>query len=182
MDSLSQLAPAPQVMRARRILVVDDEEGVCSALRRSLRREKYEVETCLEPKEALLLLKQMSFDMVISDHLMPAMTGLEFMKLVHDRHPDVVRLMLTGHADVKTVIEAINQGEIYRFITKPWDDLELKVTVSLALEAQDLERENRRLLAIVRRHQDFFDRLERSNPGITSVARDASGAILLDGP
>ena len=64
-------------------------------------------------------------------------------------HPDTMRLMLTGHADMQTAIDAINQGEIYRFLTKPWDDTELKVMLHLALERLDLERENRRLMAMV---------------------------------
>ncbi len=173
---MSDPAPKP----SRRILVVDDEEGVTNALRRSLRREGYDITASNDPKLALTVLKSEAFDMVISDHLMPGMTGLEFTKIVHDRYPDMMRLMLTGQPDLQMVIEAINHGEVYRFVTKPWDDLELKVTLSLAFEQLDLTRENRRLLALVRRQASLIDRLERENPGISSVARDESGAILID--
>lgn len=162
---------------ARRILLVDDEANVCSALRRSLSREGYQIETCTNPVEALDKMKATPFDLVISDHLMPEMTGLEFLKRVRDRFPEAVRIILTGHADMQTAIDAINQGEIYRFLTKPWDDLELKVCLTLAFEKLDLERENRALLSRVRA---LSDRLVREKPALASLRRDESGAILLD--
>jgi len=104
----------------------------------------------------------------------------EFLKLVRNRYSDVMRIMLTGHADMQTAIDAINQGNIYRFLTKPWDDTELKVTLFLAFEQLDLERENRRLLAMVRRQYDLLKSLEAENPGISHVVRDSEGFILLD--
>lgn len=165
---------------ARRILVVDDEENVCKALRRTLKRDGYEVVTAGSPAEALETLKREKFDLILSDHLMPEMTGLELLKLVHDRHPDMMRMMLTGHADIETAIAAINQGEIYRFLSKPWDDAELKVTLFLAFERLDLERENRRLLAMLRHQNDLLRSLEDQYPGISKVERDADGAILID--
>jgi len=130
-------------------------------------------------EQGLAMLKTHPIDMVISDHLMPNMTGLEFLKLVRTRHPNVGRVMLTGHADMETAISAINQGEIYRFLQKPWDDLELKITIHLAFEHLDLERENRRLLQKVRRQSDFIQSLEDKFPGISEVSRDGDGAILI---
>src|SRR5690349_14681200 len=130
----------------RKVLIVDDEENVRNALRRSLRKQGYELYFAAEPSEALTLLAQQPVDLVLSDHLMPNMTGLELLKVVRDRHPDCVRMILTGHADMQTAIDAINHGEIYRFLTKPWDDVELRVTLHLAFEQLDLQRENRRLL------------------------------------
>ena len=94
-----------------------------------------------------------------------------------DRYPDAVRIILTGHADMQTAIDAINQGEIYRFLTKPWDDLELKVCITLAFEKLDLERENRALLSRLRA---LSDRLVREKPALGSLRRDETGAILLD--
>lgn len=164
----------------RRILVVDDEENVIKALRRSLRKEGYEIFSATGPAEALELLGRESMDLVISDHLMPDMTGLEFLKIVRVRHPDTMRLMLTGHADMQTAIDAINMGEIYRFLTKPWDDTELKVTLFLAFEQLDLERENRKLLATVRRQHDLIKNIEKEYPGIGHITRDSSGAIVID--
>jgi two-component system probable response regulator PhcQ len=167
---------------ARKLLIVDDEENVCRALRRTLRKEGYELFFASQPSEALELLKTTKVDLVLSDHLMPNMTGLEFLKVVHDRHPDCLRLMLTGHADMQTAIDAINQGEIYRFLTKPWDDTELKVTLHLAFEQLDLMRENRRLMATVRRQHDLIKTLEREYPGIGEMVRDAEGRIVIEGP
>lgn len=165
---------------ARKILVVDDEQNVLNALRRTLRREGYEVYACTHPQEALELLPQLNVDLVLSDHLMPNMTGLEFLKRVRTRFPDSMRIMLTGHADMQTAIDAINQGEIYRFLTKPWDDAELKVTLHLAFEQLDLQRENRRLLALLRQQGEVIARLELAHPGIATIVRDETGAILLD--
>ncbi|MFN7134076.1 MAG: response regulator [Myxococcales bacterium] len=166
-------------MHTRTILIVDDEENVRNALKRALRREEYQILTAAGPDEGLELLKAHPVDVVLSDHLMPRMTGLQFLTLVRDRHPDVARLMLTGHADMETAIRAINDGQIYRFLQKPWDDVELKVVLHLAFEHVELERENRRLLAMVRRQADFIRDLEKQFPGIDAVVRDADCAILL---
>lgn len=163
----------------RIILVVDDEDNVCRALRRTLKQEGYHVITANDPARALELLKVTKVDMVISDHLMPNMTGLELLKTVRTRHPDCVRIMLTGHADMQTAIKAINHGEIYRFLSKPWDDTELKVTLHLAFEELDLARENRRILAAARRQYSLLQTLERRFPGIANVVRNASGAIVI---
>jgi DNA-binding NtrC family response regulator len=162
------------------ILVVDDEPSIRSALERTLRREKYRVFTAASGEEGLAVLKANSIDVAISDHLMPKMTGLEFLKLVRDRHPDVGRIILTGHADTEVAIKAINEGEIYRFLRKPWDDIELKVIVHLALEQVVLARENRQLLATVRQQGEVIRDLETIHPGISRVRRDAEGAIVLD--
>ncbi len=170
---------ATEARPVRRVLIVDDEENVRNAMRRSLRKEGYELHFAEGPREALELMSQHPIDLVLSDHMMPQMTGMEFLTLVHDRYPEAMRLMLTGHADMETAIRAINQGEIYRFLTKPWDDAELKVTLFMAFERQDLERENRRLLATVRRQQLVIVNLEREHPGIGQVMRDSDGAILL---
>src|ERR1700722_8470522 len=111
---------------ARHILIVDDEENVRNALRRSLRKEGYQLHFASGPAEALIVLAELPIDLVMSDHMMPEMSGMEVLSLVRDRCPHVMRLMLTGHADMETAIRAINHGEIYRFLTKPWDDAELK--------------------------------------------------------
>jgi len=154
----------------RTVLVVDDEANVVSALRRTLRREGYTILSASEPAEALAILRQSAVDVVLSDQLMPNMSGLDFLKEVRALHPDVVRIMLTGHADVATAVEAINDGEIYRFLTKPWDDAELKVALHLAFDRIALERTNRRLLA----------QLERTHPSLRHLLRDEAGALVLD--
>jgi DNA-binding NtrC family response regulator len=169
--------PAPNP--ARNILIVDDEENIRNALRRTLRSEPHKLFFAASPLEGLAIIERQAIDLVISDQQMPEMTGLEFLTLCRDRRPEVIRLMLTGHADAGTAIGAINRGEIYRFLTKPWDQTELLVTLTLAFERQDLERENRRLLSTIRRQQLFIEMLRRDNPSISADARTPSGAFVV---
>lgn len=143
------------------ILVVDDDDNARHGLGLSLRSGGYRVSFAANAESALELLRLEPVDVVISDHRMPGMSGLEFLKLVRDRHPDTVRIMLTGHADMEMAIKAINQGEIYRFLTKPCDRVELQVTLHLACEKLQLERENRRLLAVIRATPELADRVEQ---------------------
>jgi DNA-binding NtrC family response regulator len=166
-------------MRRRAILLVDDDECVRNALRRALVREEYTVHLAESAADGLEVLKHEEIDVAISDHLMPKMTGLEFLKIVRDRHPGVGRVMLTGHADMETAIRGINEGEINRFLLKPWDDTELKVTIHLVIEQVELAREHRLLLSMVRRQSDFLLSLQREHPEIFSVRRDDGGAIVL---
>lgn len=126
----------------RRILIVDDEENVCNALCRSLRKEGYELFVAHEPLTGLEILGRIPVDLIISDHLMPKMTGLEFLKLVRERYPDCIRIMLTGHVDNQTAIDAINQGQVSRFLTKPWDVAELRTIIRRAFEQLDFQREH----------------------------------------
>jgi two-component system, probable response regulator PhcQ len=163
------------------ILFVDDEESVRNALRRSLRKGDYRLFFADGPKQAFDLLREQAIDIIVSDHLMPGMTGLEFLKLARDRSPDAVRIMLTGQADMDTVVSAVNHGEIYRFLTKPWDDVELQVTLHLAYEKRVLERENRRLLAALSAHEELLARLERENPGLSGLLRAVPEVVSVAG-
>lgn len=131
----------------RRLLIVDDDEAIRRALQRTLRGEGYELTFAASAAEALDLLSLSSFDVVMSDHLMPNMTGIEFLKIVRNRYPDTLRVMLTGHAETQMAIDAINHGEIYRFLTKPWDNTELKVMLFIAFEHLAEERRRRELRA-----------------------------------
>lgn len=162
------------------IFVVDDEPQILRALERSLTWDGFQVKAFGRPADAIEALRASAPDVVLSDHLMPEMTGLELLKVVRNRAPDTCRIMLTGHAEMQTAIDAINQGEIYRFLLKPWDDLELRLALTLGLERLDLERENRRLAAMVRVQQMRLEALEREYPGVTRVDRDAdTGAVLV---
>jgi response regulator RpfG family c-di-GMP phosphodiesterase len=88
--------------------------------------------------------------------------------------------MFTGNADLSMVMRAVNEGEIYRFFTKPWDPVELKLSIRLGLEKYDLEKERRVLQTIVRQQRSELDRIEEEYPGITAVKRDMSDAVVLD--
>ncbi len=128
-----------------RILCVDDEASILSSLRRLLRPHGYQIIVANSGAEGLQLLQQQTVDMVISDMRMPEMNGAEFLQQVRQQWPETVRLLLTGYADVQSIIEAINQGEIYRYITKPWDDNDILLIIRQALERQQLQREKQRL-------------------------------------
>jgi two-component system, OmpR family, response regulator VicR len=108
-----------------RVLVVDDEPQIASALRRLLRRADYEVSCAHSGAEALQLLQTFAADVVLSDFRMPGMTGAELFREVKRTHPLSLRLIISGHADFGAVVASLNEGEICRFITKPWDDAEL---------------------------------------------------------
>ena len=117
-----------------RILLVDDEPNVLKALQRVFRQENYEVVTVASGQEALALLRKEIFHLIISDYMMPGMTGAELLKQVKALKPETIRIMLTGHADTGAVMGAINEGAVYKFILKPWNDDELRVTVALPLQ------------------------------------------------
>lgn len=128
-----------------RILLVDDEPNVLSALRRVFHQENYEVVTCQNPLEALERLGRELFQVIISDYMMPRMNGGDVLKQARAVQPDMIRIMLTGHADVNAVISAVKSGAVYKFILKPWNDDDLRVTVALAIEQYELKQKNNAL-------------------------------------
>lgn len=162
------------------ILLVDDEQDVRLALARCLRREGHELLHASSGHEALHLVGSRAIDMVITDQMMPEMTGLELISRLRAAHPQIIRIILTGYADFETVKAAINEGEIYRFLTKPWDDDDLRLTVRNAAHRLELERDNLSLTARVREQETRMRELERHFPGITRVERSLSGAILIE--
>jgi len=133
---------AQAAARNARILLVDDEPNVLAALRRVFRQEKYEVVCSADPRAAIELIGAEPFDVVISDYMMPGMNGGELLKEARALRPDMIRIMLTGHADVNAVVAAMKTGAVYKFILKPWNDDDLRVTVALALEQHELKRKN----------------------------------------
>ena len=116
------------------ILCVDDEPNILSALRRMFMLAGFVVEEAQSGAQALQKLEQKEFHLVLSDMQMPEMNGTDFLIQVRKRWPKVMRLLLTGAADLKAAISAINEGEIYRYLTKPWNDEEVVSTVKAALE------------------------------------------------
>jgi response regulator RpfG family c-di-GMP phosphodiesterase len=129
------------------ILIVDDEEIVLVALRDTLLREGYKVVASPHAVHALSILQEQQFSVVISDQQMPLVTGLEFLAQVKQIQPDATRILITAVLSLSTVIDAINKGEIYRFVVKPWLREELLVTVKNAVARYDLICSNARLRA-----------------------------------
>jgi len=139
-----QPGPAPE-SAAYRFLLVDDEPNVLKALRRVFQRENYDIVTAGDGQEALELLEQQDFHLIISDYKMPRMDGGKLLKHAREMKPDTLRIMLTGNADVAAVMGAVKEGAVYRFILKPWNDDDLRVSVALALEQYDLIQRNKHL-------------------------------------
>ena len=131
----------------RTLLIVDDEANILTALMRVFRRDGYRVVQAGSGSEGLERLTEEEIGVVLSDQRMPGMTGVEFLSQVKERWPDTVRIMLSGYTDLKSVTDAINEGAIYRFLTKPWDDEQLRRNVAEAFELYELKAENQRLNA-----------------------------------
>ncbi len=118
-----------------RILCVDDEPNVLRALQRIFIDDDYEIVLASSGEEGLkYLAEEGPFQVVVSDYRMPAMNGVDFLHSVYDRWPETIRIVLSGYADIGAVVSAINEGRIYKFIPKPWDDDELRSTIQECLE------------------------------------------------
>lgn len=129
----------------RRLLLVDDEANILSALRRVLRQDRYDIVTASNGHEALEVLKNGSVDVIVTDQRMPGMTGVEFLRLAKDAYPDTVRIVLSGYTELQSVTDAVNEGAVYKFLTKPWDDEQLREHVAEAFKRKEMEDENTRL-------------------------------------
>ncbi|MDD2271242.1 MAG: response regulator [Desulfuromonadaceae bacterium] len=162
-----------------RILLVDDESNVLSALKRALFDEPLDIVSVTSAEEALEIMAKDSFKVVVSDERMIGMQGAEFLAQVRAVYPHTIRIMLTGHATLEAAMKAVNEGEIYRFFAKPWDDQNLKFAIRSAVEKYDLEAENRRLLDTVKQQSLEIKVLEKRYPGISRVEKDGSGVFVL---
>jgi response regulator RpfG family c-di-GMP phosphodiesterase len=156
-------------MEQHTVLFVDDEVNILKAVQRLLRHEPWKVLTASRAKEALSILDGEPAQVVITDQRMPEMSGVDLLSVVRERHPDVVRMMLTGYTEINVAVDAINRGAIYRLITKPWNDEELKATIRQALEQHELKREIKRLNQVTR-EQNF--KLQDMNRNLEGKVRD----------
>jgi len=151
----------PDLMTAT-ILCVDDEPSILSALRRLFRARGLQVKVAEGGAAGLALLESETVDLVISDMRMPEMDGVAFLEQVRQRWPDTMRLLLTGYADINSIMGAINRGEIYRYIAKPWDDNDIVLIVQGALRHRALEVEQKRLQCLVQQQNDELKALNAS--------------------
>lgn len=168
-------------MSQHAILMVDDEPQILNAFKRALRRESYILMTASSGAEALSLLEAREVSLVISDYNMPEMSGLEFFKTVKHLYPHLLTIMLTGQAQLEVAVQAINEAGVYKFIQKPWNDADLKLTILRALEAIDLSTERDTLMQKIKSRDTILKELESKHPGITQVERDEDGYLVLKG-
>ncbi|MDO9110071.1 MAG: response regulator, partial [Desulfatirhabdiaceae bacterium] len=145
------------------ILLVDDEQSITRSLQRLFRKERYQILTASSGQEGLNILS--GFDkpvsLIISDQRMPAMTGAQFLEKARTLAPEAIRFLLTGYSDVKDILDAVNKGEIHRYLTKPWNDDDLLLQVRSALEAYELKVENRRLNALTAQQNEALTELNQ---------------------
>ena len=159
-----------------RILVVDDEEAILETMSFTF-EDDYEVHTSTDPRRALDLLDAKGpFAAVLTDQRMPDMSGVEFVTEVWRRHPTTVRMILTGFSDMDAIIQAINDGHVYAYISKPWEPDHLKQVMKQAVEHHKLAVENERLLGDLRRANRFLEAvIDELDSG--AIALDQDGVI-----
>jgi type II secretory ATPase GspE/PulE/Tfp pilus assembly ATPase PilB-like protein/FixJ family two-component response regulator len=159
------------------ILFVDDEINVLKAMQRIFRQESYRLLTAKNGSEALQVLQdQHTVHVVVCDYRMPGMTGAELLKQVKAKWPGTIRIMLTGYADVDAVMGAVNEGAVYKFITKPWNDHDIRLTIGLALEQYDLIQENNHLKKKSAAQKSEIKRLSH----FVNTHRSQLGKLLID--
>lgn len=156
-------------MHDHTVLFVDDEANILKALQRFLRDEPMNVLTASSPQEAMDLLDREDIQCIVTDQRMPDMSGVDMLSTIRERNPDIVRMMLTGYTEMNIAVEAINRGEIFRLITKPWNDDELKATLRQAFDHFDLKHEIKRLNHVTR-EQNF--KLQDMNKNLEGKVRD----------
>jgi len=159
----------PPSKRRHTILVVDDEPDVVKSVQDLLRLD-YKVLGATRAADALVILNKEIVDVVMTDQRMPEMSGVEFLRKAREQHPDAIRLLFTGYADIRAVIDAINQGNVYRYITKPWDPDELQTVIREACERRDLLAERQRLLDELRTKNEELEKANALKQAFIEVA------------
>ncbi|HPC74091.1 MAG TPA: response regulator [Syntrophales bacterium] len=146
------------------ILLVDDEESIAKALQRLFRREHYDIRAAHGGEEALRVLQDTDtpFSLIVSDQRMPGMSGVEFLERAKILSPLSIRILLTGYSDVNAIVDAVNRGQIHRYMTKPWNDEEMLLVVRQSIEQYELVTENLRLQELTRRQNDELTELNRT--------------------
>src|SRR5690554_3814385 len=132
------------------ILYVDDETNNLLSFTAAFRRD-FDILTANSPDQARKMLDNPDLKVIISDQRMPGMKGVEFFAEIKETHPEPIRILLTGYSNLQDVIAAINDGEVYRYLTKPWEAAEIRAVINQAIEVFDLRRANNRLLDDLRR-------------------------------
>lgn len=158
------------------ILCVDDETNILQALKRLLRREPYRILTAESGPEALDILEKEEVHVLISDQRMPGMDGTELFSRVRERWPHILRIILSGYADVDSITEAINRGHIYKFILKPWNDQNLRLEIRQALDQYALARTNRELQQTILEQNEA---LKRYNENLELAVLDRTRELKL---
>ena len=158
------------------LLVIDDEVEITKTLFRQFRR-KYNVFVANSAESALPIMEEKNIQVVLSDQRMPGMTGVDFFSKIKDRYPDALRLLITGYSDIEAVVGAINEGQVFRYVTKPWNPKELNSVIEEAFDKYELITNNRLLLKKLKEAKQSLEKkvnertqeLERANANLTQL-------------
>lgn len=145
-----------------RILYVDDEENNLQAFKATFRRE-YIIHLAISASKGREILKSEKIDVIITDQRMPDETGVEFLASVIEENPEPIRILLTGYTDIQAVIDAINKGQVFHYLTKPWDEEYMKTTIKNAFEVYSLRKANKKLTEDLLKANDQLEFLLRQN-------------------
>ena len=134
-----------QLQPQRTLLLVDDEHNILSSLRRLLRSDGYRILCAANGDEGLAVLAANEVDVIVSDQRMPGMIGADFLRAAKSLYPETIRIMLSGYTELQSVTDAVNEGAIFKFLTKPWDDVQLRNHIAEAFRMKDIADDNERL-------------------------------------
>ncbi len=167
-------------MSENTILIVDDEDMILDVITRGLKNDNYCILSARSGEEGIELLKNHDVHLVISDQKMPGMTGINFLKKVKASYPDIITIIFTGYADLETAMEAINSSGVYKFMVKPLNLVDLKITIQRAFEWREMVIERNFLIEKIKAYEAKLYELEVLHPGITQVDRDLNGSVVID--
>lgn len=165
-------------MEKIKILFVDDEVNVLKALKRLFIDDDYTILTSTSGFEGLEIIQQESPQIIVSDYRMPGLNGIDFLRKAYIRNPDAIRIILSGYADTAVVIEAINEGHIYKLIPKPWNDDEFKITISNAVDRYKLYKRNLELTEELKYKNEELTRL---NEQLKQLLKDKTALLEFKG-
>ncbi|MFT6243819.1 MAG: response regulator RpfG family c-di-GMP phosphodiesterase [Salibacteraceae bacterium] len=144
------------------VLYVDDERHNLTSFKATYRKD-FSVHTAESAEEGLKILKENEINVVLSDQRMPKMTGVEFFKIIKKEYPEPIRILITGYSDIEAVIDSINQGQVYRYISKPWEPNDLRLIIEQANEVFSLRKENARLMEALKDSNQKLEFIARQN-------------------
>ncbi|UGQ49128.1 response regulator [Massilia endophytica] len=159
------------------LLLVDDEPNILSALTRVLRLDGYRILTATGGAAALALLENETVDVIVSDQRMPGMLGVDFLRQAKALYPSTIRIMLSGYTELQSVTAAVNEGAIYRFLTKPWDDEQLRANIADGFRMKAVGDENVRLY---RELSEANAKLAAANAQMRQLVQEKQEQIVLD--
>ncbi len=162
------------MMETRGVLFVDDEIDILNSLKRLLRAEPYQAFFAGSGPEALDILEKETIHVIVTDLGMPEMDGLALLRQVQERYPDIIRLVLSVHGDRDSILSAINKGQVYRYIVKPWNNMELKLIIKQAIDRFNLQQERRDLLKKLEEYNRLLEkRVEDRTKQLVAIAKQA---------